>query len=220
MAIRLFLFTRVVFIFSSLIILAGACAAPKAERGHPGSDPAKRVYVVHNDWHTAIVVQASDVAATEFPEAAHFPGAEYLEISWGDADYFPAPEGGIGLALKAVFWSSGSVLHVVGFGGSIKDTYREAEVIEVELSEHEFQRIIRFISAEFQRRTPMQPADPRPGLFSQSRFYAAKGSFGIFRNCNTWVAEAFSAANLPVRPHFALTAGSVARQIKQFGTVK
>ena len=217
---KLFSFKRVFRIIAILPLLAPGCAAPTAERKVPASEHAQQVYVVHNDWHAAIVVKALASVAGIIPEVAHFPDAQYLEISWGDADYFPAPEGGIGLALKAAFWSGGSVLHVVGFRGSIKEAYRGAEIIEIDLSESEFQRILRFFSAEFERKSPMQPAVPRPGLFSQSRFYSAKSHFNILRNCNTWVAEAFEAADLPVTPGYVLTAGSVARQIKQFGTVK
>ncbi len=220
MARKLLSFKRVVCIISILPLLASSCAAPKTERNAPAPENVHRIYVVHNNWHAAFVVRASESVAAQIPEVAHFPGAEYLEISWGDADFFPAPEAGIGLALKAAFWSSGSVLHVVGFGGSIKNTYRGAEIIEIELSESEFQRIIRFVSAEFARESPMQAAVPRPGLFSQSRFYPARSKFNVLRNCNTWVAEAFDAADLPVNPAYVLTAGSVARQIKQFGTVR
>ncbi len=220
MANTSYFLARIFFLSLTLPLLAWSCAAPKAERNVSASEMTKHVYVVHNDWHAAMVVEASALVAAEIPEAAHFPGAEYLEISWGDADFFPAAEGGIGLALKAAFWSSGSVLHVVGFEGSIKDAYRGAEIIEIALSDREFQQIIRFVSAEFNRKSHMQAAAPRPGLFPRSRFYAANGEFGVFRNCNTWVAEALSAADLPVTPGYVLTAGSVARQIKQFGTVR
>jgi uncharacterized protein (TIGR02117 family) len=212
---------RRIFIASLLAFLASACATPKGERNlRAGGDNTKRVFVVHNKWHAVIVAKAADIAADELPELAHFPGAEYVELSWGDADFFPAAEGGVGLALKAAFWSGGSVLHVVGFSGPVKDTYRSAEIIEIELSEAEFERLIHFVSAEFQRKHPGRPADPRPGLFPQSRFYPAKSKFSILRTCNTWVAEAFSAAGLPVSPGYVLTAGNLAGQIKQYYAVK
>ena len=204
-----------------LAFLASACATPKAERNlRAGGDNTKRVFVVHNKWHAVIVAQAADIAADQLPELAHFPGAEYVELSWGDADFFPAAEVGVGLALKAAFWSSGSVLHVVGFRGPVKDTYRSAEIIEIELSKAEFERLIQFVSAEFQRKQPGQPADARPGLFPQSRFYAANGKFSLLRTCNAWIAEAFSAAGLPVSPGFVFTAGNLAAQVKEFATVK
>jgi uncharacterized protein (TIGR02117 family) len=210
-----------VFIVSVFAFVASACATPKAERNLRASgDSTKQVFVVHNQWHAVIVAKTADIGAEELPELAHFPGAEYVELSWGDADFFPAAEGGVALALKAAFWSSGSVLHVVGFSGPVKDTYRSAQIIEIELSEAEFARLIHFVSAEFQRGEPGRPAQPRPGLFPQSRFYAANSKFSILRTCNAWVAEAFSAAGLPISSGYVLTAGNLARQLNQFDAVK
>lgn len=220
MATKSILIARAVFI-AALALLASACAVPDTgENLRTVSGNAKSVFVVHNKWHAAIVAKTADIGADQMAELVHFPGAEYVEISWGDADFFPAGEGGIGLALRAAFWSSGSVLHLVGFAGTVQDTYRGAEIIEIELANQEFQKLIAFISAEFQRKQPGRPADPQPGLFPQSRFYAANGKFSILRNCNTWVAEALSAAGLPVRPGLVLTAGNLAAQIKDFATVK
>ena len=221
MASQRSIFARAVIIVSVLALLASDCAAPKTERNFAaGGANGKQVFVVHNKWHAAIVAKTADIGADEMPELVHFPGAEYVEISWGDADFFPATEGGIGLALKAAFWSSGSVLHLVGFSGAVKETYGGAEIIEIGLSEQEFRRLIGFVSAEFQRKQPGRPATPRPGLFPQSRFFPANGKFSLLRTCNAWVAEAFSAAGLPVRPGFVFTAGNLAAQIKEFAIVK
>jgi uncharacterized protein (TIGR02117 family) len=210
-----------VIIISVLALLASDCAAPKTERNFTAGDAnAKQVFVVHNKWHAAIVANTNDIGTDEMPELSYFPGAEYVEISWGDADFFPAAEGGIGLALKAAFWSSGSVLHLVGFSGTVKETYGGAEIIEIGLSEQEFRRLIGFVSAEFQREQPGRPATARPGLFPQSRFFPANSKFNLLRTCNAWVAEAFSAAGLPVSPGFVFTAGNLAAQIKEFATVK
>ena len=221
MASKRSIFPPAVIIFSVLALLASDCAAPKTERNFSAGDAnAKLVFVVHNKWHAAIVVKKADIGAYEMPELSYFPDAEYVEISWGDADFFPAAEGGIGLALKAAFWSSGSVLHLVGFSGTVKETYGGAEIIEIGLSEQEFRRLIGFVSAEFQREQPGHLATPRPGLFPRSRFFPANSKFNLLRTCNAWVAEAFSAAGLPVSPGFVFTAGNLAAQIKEFATVK
>jgi uncharacterized protein (TIGR02117 family) len=212
---------RVFIIILVLGFLAPACATPKDERNlRAGGDITNYVFVIHNKWHAAIVTAKADIAAEEMPELMYFPGAEYIEISWGDADFFPAAESGIGVALKAAFWSSGSVLHLVGFSGAVKDTYRGAEIIVIGLTEQEFRRLIGFVSAEFRRQQPGRPATPSPGLFTHSRFFPANGKFSILRTCNTWVAEAFSAAGLPVSPGYVFTAGNLASQIKEFATVK
>lgn len=204
-----------------IVFLTFACSNPTAEVHFRGEEKLVRtVFIVHDAWHAAIVIKKGDIPAVVLPELRDFPSAEYLEFSWGDRDYFPAPDSGLGVALKAAFWSSGSILHVVGFKDAVQNAYPSAEIIEIPLSEEGFQRLVKFISDTFSRPRPPAPAEARPGLFSNSRFYAAKGKFSLFRTCNTWVAEALSAAGLPIRPSHVITAGNLSDQLRPFAAGK
>ena len=210
-------FARLILLF---VCLPYACSTPPAEILSAGDEKNVRtVFIVHDAWHSAVVIRTADIAAAVLPEMKDFPSAEYLEFSWGDRDYFPAPDGGLGLALKAAFWSSGSVLHVVGFR-DIKNTFPSAEIIELVLSEGSFQRLIKFISDTFSRPHSPMPAEPRPGLFPNGRFYSAEGKFSISRTCNTWVAEALRAAGLPISPNYVITSGNLDSQVRPFATRK
>ena len=204
-----------------IVFLTYACSNPTAEVHFRGEEKLVRtVFIVHDTWHAAIVIKKGDIPAVVLPELRDFPSAEYLEFSWGDRDYFPAPDSGLGLALKAAFWSSGSILHVVEFKGAVQNAYPGAEIIEIPLSEEGFQRLVKFISDTFSRPHPPAPAEARPGLFSNGRFYAAEGKFSLFRTCNTWVAEALSAAGLPIRPSHVITAGNLSDQLRPFAAGK
>lgn len=176
----------------------------------------RSVFIVHDAWHAAIVIKKADIPVAVLPELKDFLSAEYLEFSWGDRDYFPAPDAGLGLALKAAFWSSGSILHVVGFKDAVENFYPSADIIGITLSEQGFQQLIKFISDTFSRPHPPAPAEARPGLFSNGRFYAAEGKFSVLRTCNTWVAEALSAAGLPISPGYVITAGNLSNQLRPF----
>jgi uncharacterized protein (TIGR02117 family) len=200
-----------------IVFLTYACSNPTPGISFPGAGKNVRtIFIVHDAWHAAIVTKKADIPIAVLPELRDFPAAEYLEFSWGDRDYFPAPDAGLGLALKAAFWSSGSILHVVGFKDAVQNAYPSAEIIEIPLSEEGFQRLVRFISDTFSRPHPPAPAEARPGLFSNGRFYAAEGKFSLLRTCNTWVAEALSAAGLPIRPSYVITAGNLSDQLRPF----
>ena len=204
-----------------LVCSTHACSNPPAQILSTGDGKNVRtVFIIHDAWHSAVVIRTADISAAVLPEMKDFPSAEYLEFSWGDRDYFTAPDGGLGLALKAAFWSSGSVLHVVGFRDTMKNTFPSADIIELVLSDDGFQRLIKFISDSFSRPHPPTPADPRPGLFPNGRFYSAEGKFSISRTCNTWVAEALRAAGLPISPSYVITAGNLDNQVRHFATRK
>jgi len=208
---RWYLFCRIFLI----VLLICACANSVTPlRVRTEANHAKHAFIVHDAWHAAIVIRTIDIPAAVLPELRDFPSAEHLEFSWGDKDYFPAPDPGIGLAFKAAFWSSGSILHVVGSTGALENIFPGAEIMEIGLSEDGLQRLIKFISDTFSRSSPEAPAEARPGLSPNGRFYPAEGKFSILRTCNTWAAEALSAAGLPVSPRYVITARSLAGQLQ------
>lgn len=205
------------------MLLAAGCAAPMAESYRPAQGERPRsVLIANHGWHSAIVIKKADASEMVLPEVRDFPEAEFLEIGWGDRDYYQAPDPGLGLALKAAFWSSGSVLHVAGFKGAAETYFPRSEIFEIFLSDKAFQRLIQFIADTFSRpdAATAPPVETRPGLYPNSRFYPAAGRFHLFRTCNTWVAEALRAAGLPIAPAYAFTAGNLGYQVKEFAVVK
>jgi uncharacterized protein (TIGR02117 family) len=178
------------------------------------------IYIVSNQWHAGIVVRRSEIAAKTLPEIGDFPNVQWIEVSWGDQDYFPDPDAGVYAALRAAFWSNGSVLHLVGFNDAVENFYRGAAVYELRLSKDAFARLLFFIAGTFVRPDPALPAKPRLGLFTYSRFYSATGKFSIARTCNTWVAEALAHAGLPLDAASVITAGQLNGRIDELLTRK
>jgi uncharacterized protein (TIGR02117 family) len=186
-----------------------ACTAAE-----PNCKPA---FIVHSSWHAAIVLRKNDIPPDVVPELVDFPRAEFIEFSWGDEDYFPNPQAGFFTALKAAFWSSGSVMHVVGFAGKVADFYPGATVIEFNLSAPAYARLLDYISETFSRDAAGRPASPNAGLFAYSRFYPATRKFSLLKTCNAWVAEALQSAGLPIAPAYVITAGQLSDQIGKVG---
>ncbi len=204
-----------------VVWLSGACFVPLEPRGtRNGVAITADVFVVHDNWHSAILVRIADLTPETLPEIKDFPGAEYLEFSFGDREYFPHPDPGLGLALKAAFWSSGSILHVVGMGGNPAVSYPNAQVIRIGLAAGPFRQLVGFVSGTFFRKRPDAPGEALPGLSANARFYLAQGKFGILRTCNTWVAEALDAADLPIRPALIITAASLGKHVRPLGSAQ
>ncbi len=205
-----------------IVVLTGclpACSARVAQRALiTAESTTAHIFVIHDHWHSAILIRAANLSPESLPEIRDFPGVDYLEFSWGDREYFPHPDPGVGLTLKAAFWSSGSIIHVVGVHGSPTASYPNAEIITIAMTDSEFQRLLQFISKTFVRSSPESASEARPGLSDNARFYLAHGRFSILRTCNTWVAEALQAAQLPVNPSWVITAASLGRRVRPLDT--
>ncbi|HXG50686.1 MAG TPA: DUF2459 domain-containing protein [candidate division Zixibacteria bacterium] len=197
-----------------LAAFAWSCAKPLSGSSFdPGPPGNKRFFVVSHGWHSGIVIKTAEIRARVLPEIADFPGADYLEFGWGDRDYYQHPDPGLRAALKAAFWSSGSVLYVGGVTGDVASYFRGSELYEFSVSEESFDRLVKFIAETFLRPGQGRAAEARPGGSPRSRFYPARGKFSLLRTCNTWVAEALHAAGLAVSPACVVTAGGLARQL-------
>ena len=178
------------------------------------------IWVFDHGWHTAIVVRRGDVDRTLWPEVDDFPEATFIEVAWGDREFYMARPATPWLAIKAAFLTSGSVLHVVGFSGPVATHFAESEVVDLRLSRGGFDAMTRFIHEEYQRDREDQPLRLERGLYGTSWFYAARSRYHLFNTCNTWVTRALSTAGLAVTPAGVITAGEVMRQVKRAKEVR
>jgi uncharacterized protein (TIGR02117 family) len=198
------------------ILLVGGCLAPGAyPRLSEGDNPVIPTWVVDHGWHTAIVVRRGDVDRALWPEVDDFPEATFIEVAWGDREFYMARPATPWLAIKAALLASGSVLHVVGFSGLVATHYAESAVVDLRLSRGGFDAMTRFIHEEYQRDREDRPLRLERGLYGTSWFYAARSRYHLFNTCNTWVTRALSTAGLAVAPAGVITAGEVMRQVKR-----
>jgi uncharacterized protein (TIGR02117 family) len=177
------------------------------------------VWIVGHELHTGIVVARADVRATDWPEQEDFHGSTYLEVGWGDRDFYRTPTPGIALALKASFFSRGSVLHVVGFDAPVDEFFPAADIVEIVVSRPGFDELCRFIHDSYARSERGDPIRLGPGAYPRSLFYLARGRYHVFDNCNNWAARAIRSTGCPISAASAITPGSVIDQARAFGRV-
>lgn len=196
-------------------IVGAGCSVTPIQPAPAGGEPARTVLVVSHGWHTGIIVRAGDIPEGAWPERAHYPAAEYLEVGWGDRGFYPASNPSLGDALRAALVPSAAVLHVVGLADHPNRVLAFGELVALEISEPGFQRLIDFIAATHDRAGAERAAPIGPGLYLDGHFYLAQGRFHLFNNCNTWVVNALRAAGLPLRR--AITGEGVIEQALGFG---
>jgi uncharacterized protein (TIGR02117 family) len=202
-------------LLAPILLALWACAAPPAGPAQTQEGgPVVTVYLVAHDGHTGIAVPRADIPAGLWPESREFPQAEYLEVGWGNRDYYYGRNQGLWGTLNAVL-PSPSVLHVAGFRSSPPDDYRANEIIELTVPVDGFGRLVRYIHDAFERAGAWPAAALGPGLYGESRFYPARDSFHLFRTCNVWTAQALRVAGLPF--HDSITMGGLMSQAREMG---
>ena len=196
------------------LALGNACAPlPPVAAPAPAAPPSgPLVYLVSHGWHVGVALERSEVSPTMWPESATFSSFRYLEVGWGDADYYPAARGTTGLALKAAFNSKGSVLHVVAFDAPPREFFDGARVIEIALSRRGFDDLSGFIHASYARDAAGDPIMVGPGLYGHGAFYRATGRYRLHDNSNNWTARALAVAGCAIDAAATVTAGSVMQE--------
>ncbi len=195
-----------------------ACAAPVKGLFPPEENaPRKIIYLVSHGWHAGIVLQRADLASGVCREYKDFPHGDYLEVGWGDRDYYRTPNPSLGIAVKAALWPTPSVLHIVGFSGSVPGYFPNSEIIEIALSYQGFERLCRYIDGSFALDEQGDPLALGAGLYGNSQFYQSKESYHAFKTCNVWTARALRAAGCPIKPFSSVGVESLMSRARTFG---
>jgi uncharacterized protein (TIGR02117 family) len=203
-----------------LVVACCACAAPVKDLFPPGDNAStKPIYLVSHGWHAGIVLRRTDIPADRWPENVDFPYAEFLEVGWGDKQYYQTPDAHFGITLRAALWPTSSVLHIVGFSGAVTAYYSSSEIIEIKLGEPGFELLSRYIAASFARDEGGQARPLGRGLYGNSRFYLSRESYHLFNTCNVWTARALRAASVPITHSFSITVEQLMAQAQMFGEV-
>jgi uncharacterized protein (TIGR02117 family) len=198
---------------AALVTCAGTPPAPPQASGQAFIT----FYAVNHGWHVGLVIEGQALAAAAPLLAESLPVGRFLEIGWGDARYYQAPEPGVGLTLRAVLWPTESVLHVAGFHDAPSRFFGEAEVVSLGATPAGHRELLAYIAESFARSPDGRPMVLGPGWYGTSRFFAARGAFHAGNTCNTWAARAAARAGLPVADRLTITAGGLMDQLRPLG---
>ena len=201
-------------------VLLCACASPPKDLFPPApTEPSKTIYLVSHDWHAGIVVKRADVPPGIWPQHNDFPDAEYLELGWGDKEYYMTPSPHLGITLKAGLLPTASVLHIVGISGSVTRYFPHSEVIRIELSEMGFQRLCSYLENSYALDEAGHSQSLGPSLYGAGQFYLSRESYHAFNTCNAWTARGLREAGYPVTPAVNLTVDTLMANLAKFGVM-
>jgi uncharacterized protein (TIGR02117 family) len=182
----------------------------------PPGAPRIEVIVVANLYHSGIVLPREALADAarrrSLPALAavteRFVDYPRLEFGWGDEGFYTrvptSAELTTALALKALLRPGNpSVLHVVGLHQHPRLAYLTDNIVALQVGEEGFGRLAAMLDATFARDAKGAIEELGPGLYGQSQFYRAVGTFNVLRVCNHWIADLLDAAGVPTAPVLA-----------------
>jgi uncharacterized protein (TIGR02117 family) len=174
------------------------------------------VYLVSHGWHVGLVLERQALEDAAQPGHAPLGDFRYVEIGWGDGDYYPAPRGTLRLALRAAFSSRWSLLQVVGFDAPVTEMFPESRIFELTLSPQGVAALARYIDAAFLLDGEGKRITVGPPQYGSGAFYLAHGRYRLADNSNTWAARALAIAGCPIDADAVMTAGTLLRQAARF----
>jgi hypothetical protein len=120
------------FLVFSCVCQLTACSLFKEWRHLRAThDDEQTIYVTSNGWYTGIVIDGSKLGAEMVFLEEYFGKNLYYELGWGDRGFYTANEITSGLTLRAMFWPTSSVMHVVALHTNPKSYFKNSEVIGV-----------------------------------------------------------------------------------------
>ncbi|MGE5525289.1 MAG: DUF2459 domain-containing protein [Rhodospirillaceae bacterium] len=173
------------------------------------------MYVVAHRYHTGIMVRAADVPQDAWPARVDLADAEYLELGWGEREYYIRDEPGVWRGLRALLIPSRSTVEVIAITGLPDRTGDDREMIELRVPRSGFERLIEFVRQSHDLDAQGRGVIVAVASRERGIFYASPRTFHGLENCNVWVARGLEAAQLPIRPGTALTAGMLLRPVRR-----
>src|SRR5690606_12675611 len=168
-------------------------------------------------WPSGIVVPVYTLPDSLWKDDHTYVDKYYLEIGWGDADYFPHHGLNFWYALKAVFWPTRSVLHIRPIGRKREQYYWYTDVVRIEVNNEPHQPRSLYLEGELALDKNGKIIPAAVGLFPDSHFYEGSSSYYFPNNSNVWAARAVKRAGFPIHPIWHQTTGCVLNKVEDFG---
>lgn len=198
--------------FLCLLLLTTALVSAQ-----PLNREAHTIYVSSISWHTGIVVPAYSMPDSLWPEEHAYPEDAYLEIGWGEADYFPHEGFNLWYAIKSVFWPTSSVLHVNPIREQVESYYTATDVVRITVNDEQLRQLIHYLTGEFELDEDGKAVPSQEGLYVDSYFYKADRSYYFPNNSNVWAARALKRTGYSISPIWYQTTGWVLNKAENFG---
>lgn len=172
-------------------ILLSAFGTNRADSGNN----SQTIFLTTNGVHLDIIIAKEDLDENLLIGLAHSSHENYFAFGWGDEDFYLNTPNWSDLsfktAFKAVFLKGQSLVHLTRY------QQPQADWVAVSLSPEELHRVNQLLFESFQTDSlGNKMLLVGKGYTYYDDFYKAKGSYSLFKTCNTWANAIFKKSGL------------------------
>ena len=175
------------------------------------------IYVVSISWHTGLVVPGNSLPADIWPDSLNYNDAAFLEIGWGDRDFYQTPGFDAWHATKAAFWPTTSVLHINPIPENVEAYYHFTDVVKLQVSKEQLDALSNYILSHFEYDEEGQVIPLQSGIHFDSQFFAGISSYYFPNNSNVWAARGLKRAGFRTGPILLQTTEMVLNKADNYG---
>ncbi len=194
-------FSLVLIVLIALYFLLAFCLSRITINANPVNKPEVAIYIMTNGVHTDIVMPAvsQDIDWTKEISYKNTLEADstyqYLAMGWGDKKFYletPAfADLKLSTAIRAISGLSTSAMHTTYYQNIKEDN----ECKKIMISNEQYKQLINYVLNSFKKDSSghLMPVKTSVHYDIGDAFYEAKGSYSIFKTCNTWANAALKA---------------------------
>ncbi|MBO9675976.1 MAG: TIGR02117 family protein [Sphingobacteriaceae bacterium] len=194
-------FCAVFILLIGIYFLTAFCASRITVNPNPVNSKEIAIYIMTNGVHTDIVVPAV-TAQVDWTKEISYQNTlaadssyRYLAMGWGDKKfYLETPEFSdlkLSNGLRAISGLSTSAMHTTYY----KNIQEDARCKKIMISTVQYGQLIRYILNSFKKDKAGHLIHVESNIHYDigDAFYEARGSYSIFKTCNTWANAALKA---------------------------
>ncbi|MFA5806469.1 MAG: DUF2459 domain-containing protein [Melioribacteraceae bacterium] len=178
------------------------------------------IHLINYSWHTGLLFPVNETTIKKIPAIKYFENYDYVDISWGDEEFYQHPDFNLYLGAKAILYPTPSVVRVEGYNLEMKFIIDRTEfAIQFQITEANFNKLADFINNSFlliDKNDYKVTSKQRDGKVV---FYSSHLKYHLMNTCNTWVARAFNSAGFQIEPTGIITDNQLFTKIRKFGKV-
>ncbi len=194
-------FSLVLIVLIALYFLLAFCLSRITINANPVNKPEVAIYIMTNGVHTDIVMPAVSQEINWTKEISYKNTLEadstykYLAIGWGDKKFYIETPGFADLklstAIRAISGLSTSAMHTTYYQNIKEDNHCK----KIMISNEQYKQLINYVLNSFKKDSSghLMPVKTSVHYDIADAFYEAKGSYSIFKTCNTWANAALKA---------------------------